>query len=164
VHVPRVVWSRTTRRALALEESMPSRSPIRCHYGGGYRPGLSADGCWVLLWKQISKTGFFHADPHPGNLFVTPSNERDEDGSPTWKLTFVDFGMVGRLARKSVRGFAQAVISVGLQDSARLVAGLSYTRCIVTGSKYISCLEEAGAPAFRPILGDEHERIEADQP
>ena len=47
--------------------------------------------------QQIFEDGFFHADPHPGNLFVTPLEGVDEDGNRNWQLTFVDFGMVGRV-------------------------------------------------------------------
>jgi len=49
---------------------------------------------WILS-EQIFEDGFFHADPHPGNLFVTPLKGQTEDGKLAWQLTFVDFGMVG---------------------------------------------------------------------
>jgi ubiquinone biosynthesis protein len=38
--------------------------------------------------KMILEDGFFHADPHPGNVFYLPGN----------RLAFIDFGMVGRLS------------------------------------------------------------------
>ena len=49
--------------------------------------------------QQMLIDGFFHADPHPGNLFVEPRGTKPEDGtlSRDFVITFVDFGMAGRI-------------------------------------------------------------------
>jgi predicted unusual protein kinase regulating ubiquinone biosynthesis (AarF/ABC1/UbiB family) len=71
--------------------------------------------------KQIFEDGFFHADPHPGNLFITPLAKEQTDGKTAWKLTFVDFGMVGRMPKNLKTGLREVLIAIGLRDSARLV-------------------------------------------
>ena len=69
--------------------------------------------------QQIFEDGFFHADPHPGNLFVAPSNSIDEEeteargSSKGWTLNFVDFGMVGRVAPNLKAGLREMAIGVG---------------------------------------------------
>jgi predicted unusual protein kinase regulating ubiquinone biosynthesis (AarF/ABC1/UbiB family) len=74
---------------------------------------------------QIFDHGLFHADPHPGNLFVEPLPAPAEPGqAPTsrpWRLTFVDFGMVGRVAPNVKAGLREMAIGVGTRDSARLL-------------------------------------------
>src|SRR5699024_11609487 len=63
---------------------------------------------------------FFHADPHPGNIFVSPRPDA-APGEPDWTLTFIDFGMVGRVPDDLRAGLRDLVIAAGLRDSARLV-------------------------------------------
>jgi predicted unusual protein kinase regulating ubiquinone biosynthesis (AarF/ABC1/UbiB family) len=75
---------------------------------------------------QIFSHGLFHADPHPGNLFVEPlaSAPPGPDGEPApqpWRLTFVDFGMVGHLTPAVKAGLREMAIGVGARDSARLL-------------------------------------------
>ncbi len=71
--------------------------------------------------QQIFEDGFFHADPHPGNLFVAPV-----EGQPgQFRLTFIDFGMVGRVPDKLRSSLREALIAVGTQDSARLVSAFT---------------------------------------
>jgi len=62
--------------------------------------------------------GFFHADPHPGNLFVVT------EGGPT-RITFVDFGMVGEITDHERELFKEAVIAGSGRDFDKLVVTLS---------------------------------------
>ncbi len=122
VAVPRVVWALTTRRVLTLEDV----SAIKLgDYDTITEAGIARSDVAATLadtyLKQIFEDGFFHADPHPGNLFVTPMDGVDADGDRTWKLTFIDFGMVGRVPENLREGLREAVIAVGTQDGARLV-------------------------------------------
>jgi predicted unusual protein kinase regulating ubiquinone biosynthesis (AarF/ABC1/UbiB family) len=122
VGVPRVVWDLTTRRVLTLEDV----SAIKLgDYDAITEAGIARSDVAATLadtyLKQIFEDGFFHADPHPGNLFVTPLEGVDEDGDRNWKLTFIDFGMVGRVPESLREGLREAVIAVGTQDGARLV-------------------------------------------
>jgi len=75
-----------------------------------------ADRLFHTYLYQIFSEGFFHADPHPGNLFVEPANAKHD-----WRLVFVDFGMVGQVTPKIRAGLREAAIAIGTRDSARLV-------------------------------------------
>ncbi|HJT67403.1 MAG TPA: AarF/ABC1/UbiB kinase family protein [Pyrinomonadaceae bacterium] len=91
VRVPKVFWSHTNTRVLTLEFIRGTKvidvEGLRAH-------GISAVKVNRLLirtyLKQLLEDGFFHADPHPGNLLVMDSGH----------LAFFDFGMVGRITPK----------------------------------------------------------------
>ena len=75
--------------------------------------------------QQIFEDGFVHADPHPGNLFITPLPQAD--GEPVkWQLTFVDFGMVARVPDSIRDSLRELVIAVGTRDASR-VPGRSWS-------------------------------------
>lgn len=58
---------------------------------------------------QILEHGFFHADPHPGNMFI-------KDG----KVVYIDLGMMGRLSPRDRQGFGRIIEAVGAKDATRL--------------------------------------------
>ena len=97
--------------------------------------------------QQIFEDGFFHADPHPGNLFVTPLEGTDEAGDRAWQLTFVDFGMVGRVPENLRAGLREAVIAVGTQDGARLVKSFK-TLDVLLPSADLKLIEIASMQVF----------------
>jgi predicted unusual protein kinase regulating ubiquinone biosynthesis (AarF/ABC1/UbiB family) len=88
VRVPKVFWSHTSTRVLTLEFI---RGTKVVDIEGLRANGISAVKVNRLLirtyLKQLLEDGFFHADPHPGNLLVMDSGH----------LAFFDFGMVGRI-------------------------------------------------------------------
>ncbi len=84
--------------------------------------------------QQIFDDGFFHADPHPGNLFITPLGEVSEDGPRAWQLTFIDFGMMGRVPENLKAGLRESVIAIGVQDGARLVKGMKALGVLLPGA------------------------------
>jgi predicted unusual protein kinase regulating ubiquinone biosynthesis (AarF/ABC1/UbiB family) len=91
VRVPKVFWSHTNTRVLTLEFI---RGTKVVDVEGLRANGISAVKVNRLLirtyLKQLLEDGFFHADPHPGNLLVMDSGH----------LAFFDFGMVGRITPK----------------------------------------------------------------
>jgi len=148
VHVPKVVWTLTTRRVLTLEDVAAIKL-------GDY-DAITAAGidrsqvAHVLLdtyLQQIFEDGFFHADPHPGNLFVTPLDGTDEDGNRDWKLTFIDFGMVGRVPENLRAGLREAIIAIGTQDGARLVQSFK-TLDVLLPSADLKLIEMASMQVF----------------
>jgi predicted unusual protein kinase regulating ubiquinone biosynthesis (AarF/ABC1/UbiB family) len=64
---------------------------------------------------QIFDEGFFHADPHPGNLFVEPDAENG------WRLVFVDFGMVGHVNPGTVSGMQELLIALATRNPDRMI-------------------------------------------
>jgi len=71
-------------------------------------------------FKQIFEYGFFHADPHPGNIMVLPSN----------RLCFVDFGMTGTLERDFRENLAELFIFTVKNDLRGLINQMMYMRLV----------------------------------
>jgi ubiquinone biosynthesis protein len=89
--VPKVYWDWTGERVnvQAYVDGTPSRDPEALDAAGLDRRLLAHRGAQAML-KMVLEDGFFHADPHPGNLFYLPGN----------RVAFIDFGMAGRLSER----------------------------------------------------------------
>ena len=152
VHVPRVVWSHCTGRVLTLEDVFAIKIT---DYDAITAAGIDRDEVAVRLLdtylKQIFEDGFFHADPHPGNLFVTPL-DKDADGQVRWKLTFVDFGMVGRMPEHLREGLRELIIAVGTRDAARTVKAYKLLDVLLPTAD-LSLIERAEAQLFDRFWG-----------
>ena len=152
IHVPRVVWSRTTKRALTLEDVFAIKIT---DYDEITAAGIDrAEVAEVLsdtYLKQIFEDGFFHADPHPGNLFVTPIPARDGKEA-TWQLTFVDFGMVGAIPEELRDGLREVLIGIGTRNPARVVAAYQTIGVLLPGAD-LKLLEQAEAQLFDRFWG-----------
>lgn len=96
--------------------------------------------------EQIFDDGFFHADPHPGNLFVTPLPA--ETAPSGWKLTFVHFGMVGRLPENLRAGLRETVIAVDTCDPAQLIKSYKTLGFLLPGE-----IEKASTVVFDRFWG-----------
>lgn len=155
VRVPQVFWSHTTRRVLTLEDVQAIKIN---DYAGIAQAGIDrAEVARALLntyLKQIFEDGFFHADPHPGNLFVRPVSESSAGAPPrtSWQLTFVDFGMVGRVRPKMKAGMRDLVIAVGTQDAARVVQAYQTLGILLPGAD-LELIEKAEAEIFSRFWG-----------
>jgi predicted unusual protein kinase regulating ubiquinone biosynthesis (AarF/ABC1/UbiB family) len=148
VHVPRVVWELTTRRVLTLEDvSAIKLGDYDAITAAGISRSRVAETLADTYLQQIFEDGFFHADPHPGNLFVTPMDGMDDNGDRDWKLTFIDFGMVGRVPQNLREGLREAVIAVGTQDGARLVRAFK-TLDVLLPSADLKLIEMASVAVF----------------
>lgn len=118
VRVPQVMWTHTTRRVLVLEDVGGIKiTDYEAIEAAGLDRSAVAKRLLDTYLKQIFEDGFFHADPHPGNLFVQPPAEPGAD----WKLTFVDFGMAGTLPENSFNGIRELLMAVGTQDAPRMM-------------------------------------------
>ncbi|WP_028579779.1 ABC1 kinase family protein [Desulfogranum japonicum] len=67
-----------------------------------------------LVMEQIFVHGFFHADPHPGNIFILPGNV----------ISFIDFGQMGRLSLRDREVFANLVLSLVSGDERKILNGI----------------------------------------
>ena len=123
VTVPGVVWERTTRRVLTLEDvtaiKITDAESLRM---AGIDPASVAPVFASVMFDQLFTKGFFHADPHPGNIFVTPDSDSAER---PWKLTFIDFGMMGEVPAKTRSGLRKLLIAAASRDGKGLVAAIS---------------------------------------
>jgi ubiquinone biosynthesis protein len=111
VHIPRVYWELTTQHVLALERVSGLKvTDVGQLEAAGINRHALAENVTRLYLRMIFEFGFFHADPHPGNLFVRPDNS----------IALIDFGMIGRLddrLKDALLRMGQAVVR---NDSARL--------------------------------------------
>jgi predicted unusual protein kinase regulating ubiquinone biosynthesis (AarF/ABC1/UbiB family) len=120
VRVPNVLWSHTTKRVLTLENVLAIKiTEYASIEAAGIERKEVAKRLFDTYLKQIFEDRFFHADPHPGNLFVQSAKEGEDPDN--WKLTFVDFGMAGTIEQKMYEGLKEAVLAVGTQDVSRLL-------------------------------------------
>ncbi|HEX9038036.1 MAG TPA: AarF/UbiB family protein [Ktedonobacterales bacterium] len=119
--VPKVYWERTTRRALALEwlDGIKITDFAALDAAGLDRAWLAhtlADS----YFTQALDAGFFHADPHPGNIFAQPI-----PGDPgAARLVFVDFGMMGVITPRARRGLRACFAGMVQSDAALMLDGL----------------------------------------
>jgi ubiquinone biosynthesis protein len=109
---PKVYWEATTRNVLALEEI---KGISLAHVTDGElsdteRKRVVANGARAVL-RQCLELGFFHADPHPGNLFALPGG----------RLAFVDCGMTGQLDTRTSQQLADLVSAVVNGDVDRVI-------------------------------------------
>ena len=153
VHVPRVVWTHTTRRVLTLEDVYAIKiTDYEAISAAGIDKAEVARELLDTYLKQIFEDGFFHADPHPGNLFITPQMKQNEDGKQVWQITFVDFGMVGHVPETLRTGLREMLIATGLQDAARLIRSFQ-TLHVLLPSADLKQLEQMSASMFDLFWG-----------
>jgi predicted unusual protein kinase regulating ubiquinone biosynthesis (AarF/ABC1/UbiB family) len=129
VRIPGVYASHTTERALTLEDVYYIKiTDFAAIDGAGLDRREVADRLFRTYLRQIFVEGFFHADPHPGNLFVEPLEEGE------WRLIFVDFGMVGRVTPEMKQGLRDLVIAIGTRDLDRLMQAYQTMGVILPGA------------------------------
>ncbi|HKT37919.1 MAG TPA: AarF/ABC1/UbiB kinase family protein, partial [Ktedonobacterales bacterium] len=118
IRVPDVIWNFTSRRVLALEwlggikvtdiaaldAAQVDRDALAQRITGSYI-------------RQMLQFGFFHADPHPGNIFVQP----ESDG---FRIVFLDFGMMGSMTMRMKQGLRDVFLGITTQDPPTVVKGM----------------------------------------
>jgi predicted unusual protein kinase regulating ubiquinone biosynthesis (AarF/ABC1/UbiB family) len=111
----------TTRRVLLLTwvDGIKISRTDQLDAAGVNRPLLAVQ-LVNAYFKQVLEEGFFHADPHPGNIFVQPGARAD--GGP--RLMFVDFGMMGVITPKLRQGMLDTFAGMTRGDAAQTVRGL----------------------------------------
>jgi predicted unusual protein kinase regulating ubiquinone biosynthesis (AarF/ABC1/UbiB family) len=123
VRVPKIYWSHTSRKVLTLEFIRGTKVTDLEALRARRISAVKVNRLLVRTYlKQLLEDGFFHADPHPGNLLVMDSGH----------LAFFDFGMVGRITPKlqsqmidaffhvvgrDVRGLGQDIINLNFLKS-----------------------------------------------
>jgi ubiquinone biosynthesis protein len=115
VKIPRVYTELSTRRVLTMEFIEGTRfhdlRPLLLPPAERRRVAtLGAEA----IFKMAFEDGFFHGDPHPGNLILTPQGE----------LALLDFGMVGFMSRGDIEALSRLFIAVIQRDAAAVLRGL----------------------------------------
>ncbi|KAJ1277195.1 hypothetical protein BS78_05G276300 [Paspalum vaginatum] len=115
VRVPLIMWDYTTQKVLTLEYVPGIKiNNLDMLDSRGYSRSLIASRAIESYLIQILKTGFFHADPHPGNLAV------DKDGS----LIYYDFGMMGEIKSFTRERLLSLFYSVYEKDANKVMKAL----------------------------------------
>ena len=115
VKVPRVYWRYATSRVITLEyvPGIKVSQYDALDAAGVDRKAIARYGAQAYL-HQLLNNGFFHADPHPGNLAVSP------DGA----LIFYDFGMMGTIKSNVREGLMETLFGIAQKDGNRVVKSL----------------------------------------
>ncbi len=116
VKVPRIYWRYTSPRVLTMEY-MPGIKIS--HYealesAGLDRKRLARLGAEAYL-RQLLSDGFFHADPHPGNIAVNP---------PDGALIFYDFGMMGQIQPLTRSRLMDTFVGIAQRDAGQVMTAL----------------------------------------
>ena len=114
--IPRVYWQWTCERLNVQEclKGVPGRDLAAVDAMGLDRVQLARTGAGLVL-KMVLEDGFFHADPHPGNIFYMP------DGA----IGVIDFGMVGRVTEQRRFQIVRLLHGLVVHDSAAVAEVLA---------------------------------------
>ncbi|MDC2976832.1 AarF/ABC1/UbiB kinase family protein [Prochlorococcus sp. AH-736-E02] len=162
VEVPEVIWDMSSEKVLCLSylEGIKISDLEKLQSQDIDLPKIAEIGAISYL-KQLVNYGFFHADPHPGNLAVSSEG----------KLIFYDFGMMGNISNNLQTRLGGMVKAAALRDASSLVSQLQQAGLI---SKDIDVgpvrrlvrlmLKEALTPPFSPniiekLSGDLYELV-----
>jgi len=141
--VPALDWSRTARSVLTTEwvEGTQLRSPEDLATAG-HNPKHIAAALIRTFLTQALRDGFFHADMHPGNLFV------DKEG----RICAVDFGIMGRLSPAMRRFMAETLSGFLARDYVR-VAQVHFDVGFVPKTHNVETFAQALRAVGEPIFG-----------
>ncbi len=115
IHIPIIYWSHTTPRVLTMELVEGTKvNRIEELRAKGIDPQSVASGGARSFMEQVMIHGFFHGDPHPGNILI------EDDGT----IAFIDFGLVGRLDQSTMDSLAVLFVGIIAQDISRIIKGL----------------------------------------
>jgi len=114
IYIPKVFPTYSTRKVLVMEliEGTRLTRINDCHIEGLDCQLLAERGALAVL-KMIFEDGFFHADPHPGNIMV-----KEPDG----ELVFLDFGMVGAIDSETRESIVKILLAALQKDASRMVS------------------------------------------
>ena len=142
VRVPKVDWLRTSRRVMTLEriDGIPVDERDRLIAAGHDLDAIVAHAA-ETFFIQVFRNGFFHADMHPGNLFV------DDAG----RLVMVDFGIMGRVDRRTRIYLAEMLVGF-LRGDYRAVADVHFRAGYVPHHKSLDAFMQACRSIGEPIL------------
>jgi predicted unusual protein kinase regulating ubiquinone biosynthesis (AarF/ABC1/UbiB family) len=159
IYVPAVYLSYSTSLVLTLEDVTSIKiNDYKAIEEAGIDRHEVASRLLNCYLHQVFDVRFFHADPHPGNLFIYPLPQSANGvngkapGKREFYLIFIDFGMVGRLTPKLQEGLRDTLIAVVTQDAQALVASYEKIGVLMPGTD-MARLEEATRAVFAKVWG-----------
>lgn len=118
LHFPTVFWQYTGKTILTLEyiEGIKVNDHAALERAGLDRKLLAKRGADAFL-KMVLEHGFFHGDPHPGNVLILPDNV----------ICMLDYGIVGRLDHQLKRYLTDIILTILNRDVDELISLLTYS-------------------------------------
>ncbi len=146
LYVPEIYWDYTRRNVLLMEriEGIPIRD-VEAMHDIGMDMKLLAERGVEIFYAQVFKHNFFHADMHPGNIFVS----RDKAKNPQYIA--VDFGICGSLTEEDQRYLGENILAFFRRDYRR-VAQLHVDSGWVPPGTRVSEFESAVRAVCEPIF------------
>lgn len=143
VHIPKIYWTHTGHSVLTLEriEGIAVDEVERLR-ASGLDPREVLTTASSVFFTQVFRDGFFHADLHPGNIFI------ESDGT----FALVDFGITGRLDRETRYYLADMLLGF-LQRDYRRVAEVHFEAGYIPADQSIDAFTQACRSIAEPILG-----------
>jgi predicted unusual protein kinase regulating ubiquinone biosynthesis (AarF/ABC1/UbiB family) len=140
VHVPKIFWSYSSLRVLTLEwiDGIKLNNTLGIHAAQLDLSSLIRIGVSSSL-KQLLENGFFHADPHPGNLFAL------RDG----RMAYIDFGMMDQLSQEAKEHLVDALVHLVDRDYESLVQDFIHLGFLMPDAD-----TQAIIPALEVVLGE----------
>jgi len=124
IRIPAVIWELSSRRVLCLDYVPGIKITDRpALLAAGIDPSAVAEKGAASYLQQLVRFGFFHADPHPGNLAVAA------DGA----LIYYDFGMMGQISERLRSRIGRMVRAAAGRDAAALVEEFQQAGVIASG-------------------------------
>lgn len=133
IQIPQIHWKYTTKRVLTMDFVQGIKvSNLERLDEEGYNRKLIAERITQSMLQQIFVEGFFHGDPHPGNIYILPEN----------RIAYLDFGMVGRLNEETKFNFASLIIHLQRGNTEGLIRTISSMGMLSEGTDMTSFYNE----------------------
>lgn len=147
-YVPKIYWNFTSKRVLVSSFmhaiSIYDKDALT---SAGVNTEIALQNLAVLFFNQIFRDGFFHADPHPGNIFVTKNN----------RIVLLDFGITGKLSDKDRLGVAEILYAIIRKDYgkvARMHVKLGYVADDIDISLFAESCKDICTPLIETNMKD----------
>lgn len=150
VYIPAMYRQHCADRVIVMENvEAPKITDVAAMQAAGIDPAEVAETLLDVYFDQVFREGFFHADPHPGNLFIRPrpdipwppEEEAEPSGGRPFWLIFVDFGMVGRVPMLMGDNLRQMLVSVTQRDGRKLTEAYQKLGFFLPGADLVRIAE-----------------------
>ncbi len=105
IEVPDVLKATKEVLVMSLAPGVSIRECNLADFGRQEREDIGRDIC-EMLFRGFLVDGIFHADPHPGNIFVAPGE----------RATIIDFGIIGKIDRRTAMGYTRFMVAMAVND------------------------------------------------
>lgn len=122
IKAPKIFSDLTSTKVLTME-FVEGQKPkkARLDESGDQRSSQVAKDISNAFFKQVFDHGFFHADPHAGNIIINEKNE----------IYFIDFGMMGTILKKDKEYLGNLLLAIEMQDVKLMLTAISYLTNVV---------------------------------